>query len=376
MPTEKSIVAIAECADYRDEDVLKALKKNFSVAGSIERFIRPSDKVFLKPNLLTTKGPDSAATTHPSIVRVLASMIRDIGAMVFIGDSPAGISKPIQQYWKATGMAEVAEQTGARLVPFENKGVIERVVQGRKYYIAKAVAEADIVINLCKMKTHGLTLFTGAVKNMFGVIPGFKKGEYHMIAPGVEDFSEILVDVFQASQPGLNIMDAVTAMEGNGPSSGMPKHVGYIAMSTDGVALDSVMSSIAGFQNGEIHTTRIASERGIGVSSMDNIIVSGVSLEEMKQNSFHLPSVRIQQFLPDFLTKLLGHFIWVRPYPDGERCQKCGLCIKNCPVKAMKSVDGFPEIDYSRCIKCFCCDEICPHDAIEQRASWLVEKFM
>ncbi|MEE4312047.1 MAG: DUF362 domain-containing protein [candidate division KSB1 bacterium] len=376
MSTEKSIVAIAECARYHDEDVRTALQKNFKAVGGIERFIRPSDRVFIKPNLLTTKGPESAATTHPSIVRTLAFMVKDIGAKAFIGDSPAGISKPIQQYWKATGMAEVAEQTGARLVPFENKGVIERIVLGRKYYIAKDVAEADIVINVCKMKTHGLTLFTGAVKNMFGVIPGFKKGEYHMIAPKVEDFSEILVDVYQASQPGLNIMDAVIAMEGNGPSSGIPKQVGYIAMSTDGIALDSVMSSIAGFQNDEIHTTRIATERGIGVSLPGNVVVSGVALEEMRQNSFQFPSIRIQQFLPGFLTKLLGHFIWVRPYPNGNRCQKCGLCIRNCPVQAMKSADGFPEIDYSLCIKCFCCDEICPHDAIEQRASWLVEKFM
>ncbi len=375
LTSNKSIVSIVSCNSYKQSIVLTAIKSCLKNIGGFEQFIVPGITVHIKPNLLSAKEPERAATTHPVIVRVLVDILHSLGAKVTIGDSPAGISRPIEEYWDMTGLREVAQQTGAQLIVFEKKDVSEVIVNSNRYFIAKAVAEADIIINLCKMKTHSLTLMTGAIKNTFGVIPGIRKGEYHKQAPNVKDFSEILVDIYEAVKPQINIMDAVLAMEGNGPSSGSPKDVGLIIASTDGVALDSVASSIMGFQSEEILTNQIASNRGLGVCNISEIEFIGLGIDDLQNYNFQLPSNHYVNYVPEFLMKFIGKLIWVRPKVLPNKCKRCCLCIKNCPVIAMESNDGIPKIDYKQCIKCFCCDEICPHDAIEQQMSLLAKKF-
>lgn len=373
---DKSLVSIMSCASYEQNLVNKVIRESLNNLGGLEKFVKRGQKVHVKPNLLSAKIPERAATTHPAIVRALIIMLRELDCDVSIGDSPAGISKPIEQYWRLTGMQAVAEETGARLVAFEKKGIIEHRVNGQSYFIAQVVAEADIVINVCKMKTHGLTLYTGAIKNIFGTIPGVKKAEYHKIAPKVDKFSEIIVDIYEAVSPRLHIQDAVLAMEANGPSSGVPKHVGLILASEDGVALDAVAAEIMGFNQDEILTTQIASKRGLGCSDLNNIDIKGISKNKLEKIDFLLPSNRIVQLIPEFLMKLVGKFIWIRPRVDEKKCKQCGLCIQGCPVKAMSRKNGIPDINEKICIKCFCCDEICPYDAINQEMSWMAKKFI
>jgi len=372
--SKKSIVSLVRCSNYNQELVFKAIKKSVLNIGGLERLITPGTKVHIKPNLLSAKEPDKAVTTHPTVVKAVVDIVQKLGGEVTIGDSPAGMSRPIEEYWEKTGIMKVAKQTGAELVRFEKKGVVERVVNGNSYFIAKAISEVDVIINLCKMKTHSLTLFTGAIKNMFGIVPGVRKGEFHKEAPKVKEFSEILVDIFETVRPQINIMDAVVSMEGNGPSSGTPKQVGFIITSTDAVALDSVAASLMGFNHGEILTTQIAHSRGLGQHDLDKIEFRGININELERRDFQLPSNRFIQFIPEFLMKLVGQLIWIRPKAIAPKCERCGLCIKNCPVNAMTAKDGIPEIDYNQCIKCFCCDEICPHNAIEQQISWLAKK--
>jgi Pyruvate/2-oxoacid:ferredoxin oxidoreductase delta subunit len=252
--------------------------------------------------------------------------------------------------------------------------VIERVVRGQSYFIAEKLASADVIINLCKLKTHSLTLYTGAIKNMFGAIPGVKKGEFHKIAPKVRDFSEFLVDIFEAAKPHISIMDAVIGMEGNGPSSGQAKKFGYIIASRDAVALDAVGSYIMGYDVDEILTTEIAHQRNLGEKDFNRIKFRGIVKEDLAQYQIILPTNRLYQSLPEFLLKLAGKLVWIRPKANEKKCKRCGMCITNCPVKAMESVDGFPVIDYNICIKCFCCDEICPYNAIDLQMSWLARK--
>ncbi len=370
----KSIVSVVECKDYSQQQVDKAIDQSLDHVGGLKQFVKAGDRVHIKPNLLTAKTPDKAATTHPSVVRRVVSIVKELGGEVTIGDSPAGISTPIEEYWKKSGLEQVALDTGARLIRFEKNKVREKQVNGRSYYIAKAVADADVVINLCKLKTHNLVLFTGAIKNMFGVIPGFRKSEYHKQAPKVNAFSEIIVDIFSVVRPQINIMDAVVAMEGNGPSAGSPKKLGLIFASTDAVALDSVAASLIGFNDGEIKTTETAYDRGLGEKRKERIQLKGVDLKAYQDLDFDLPTNRFLNYIPTSLIQFFGRYVWVRPKPNIDMCKRCGACIENCPTQAMKSEEGFPVIDYSKCINCFCCDEICPHDAIDQKASWLAQK--
>ncbi|HEX9974786.1 MAG TPA: DUF362 domain-containing protein [bacterium] len=371
----KSIVSIVRCQDYEPGQVDLAIEQSIKNIGGLDQLIKQGTRVHIKPNLLTAKSPDKAATTHPSLVKSLVKRVLELGGLVTIGDSPAGISRPIEEYWQATGMEDVALETGVKLVQLEKKGVVERTVNGKAYFIASAVAEVDVVINVCKLKTHNLTLFTGAIKNMFGAIPGFKKSEYHKQAPKVEEFSEIIVDIFSAVRPQLNIMDAIEIMEGNGPSAGRPRHLGMILASRDAVALDAIAAKIVGFEAGEILTTEKAYQRGLGEKVIDRIAILGESLGALGDLQIALPTNRFQNYIPASVVKVLGKLVWVRPKPDENRCKRCGACIAICPTQAMNPKDGFPVIDYKKCISCFCCDEVCPHNAIDQDMSWLTKLF-
>jgi len=370
-----SLVSMVQCSSYDQNLVDKAIEQSFQNIGGLKQFIPDGAHVHIKPNLLTAKLPEKGATTHPSIIKSIVMEAQELGGNVTIGDSPAGISRPIEDYWNATGMAEVAKKTGAKLVQFEKKGVVKRSVNGATYFIAKTVVSADVVINVCKLKTHNLTLFTGAIKNMFGTIPGFKKSEYHKQAPKVEEFSKIIVDIFSLVKPQLNVMDAIEVMEGNGPSAGRPQYLGLILTSEDAVAIDSIAAQLIGFEDDEILTTKEAYHRGLGEKNIKDIIIRGSSLEYYKNSKFILPSNRFQRYVPASLVQLLGKLVWVRPKPDEKRCHRCEACIVNCPTRAMNSNDGFPVIDFNKCICCFCCDEVCPHDAIDQQMSWLARKF-
>ncbi len=370
----KSVVSVVPCKSYDQEKIDLAVQGSIKNICNLEELVSPGMRVHIKPNLLTAKTPDKGATTHPSLVQSIIEMVQKFGADVTIGDSPAGRSRPIEEYWEKTGMADVAKQTGARLVRFEKKGVQRFEINSNEYFIAKAVAAADVVFNVCKMKTHNLTLFTGAIKNMFGSIPGFQKSEYHKQAHKARDFSKIVVEIFSTIRPQINIMDAVEIMEGNGPSAGDVSHLGLILASTDAVALDSVASRLMGFEDGEIFTTQFAYEMGLGEKDIDKIDIIGETLNDFSGREFELPTNRYLNYIPSGLVKFLGKLIWVRPLPDEQKCQRCGACIAICPTGAMSPDDGFPVIDYQKCISCFCCDEACPHDAISQHASWLAQK--
>ncbi len=370
-----SIVSIVRCQDYEQSQVDAAIDQSLENIGGLDQFIKKGMQVHVKPNLLTAKSPDKAATTHPMVVQSIVKRVMKMGGIVTIGDSPAGISRPIEEYWQVTGMEQVARETGARLVKLEKKGVVERSVNGKSYFIASAIADADVVINVCKLKTHNLTLYTGAIKNMFGAIPGFKKSEYHKQAPKVEGFSEIIVDVFSAVRPQLSIMDAVEMMEGSGPSAGKPKHLGLILASQDAVALDAVAAKIIGFEDGEILTTEKAYQRGLGEKSIEKIAIRGETLAALHGIQIEQPTNSYLRFVPTSVVKVMGKLIWVRPKPDADRCQRCGACIATCPTQAMSPEKGFPIIDYHKCISCFCCNEVCPHDAIDQDMSWLTKLF-
>lgn len=370
----KSVVSVMQCESYEQKKIDLAVQASIKNIVNLENLIEPGTRVHVKPNLLTAKTPDKGATTHPSLVQSVVEMVQKLGADVTIGDSPAGRSRPIEEYWEKTGMAGVARKTGAKLVQFEKKGVRKFEINGNEYFIAKAVTEADVVINVCKMKTHNLTLFTGAIKNMFGSIPGFQKSEYHKQAHKAKDFSKIVAEIFSAVRPQINIMDAVEIMEGNGPSGGAVKPLGLILASTDAVALDTIAAHLMGFEDGEIFTTEFVYEMGLGEKNIEKILIKGAGITNFTGKEFALPTNRYLNYVPSSLVRVLGKFIWVRPRPDEEKCQRCGACIAICPTSAMTSDEGFPVIDYTKCISCFCCDEACPHNAIDQQASWLARK--
>jgi uncharacterized protein (DUF362 family)/Pyruvate/2-oxoacid:ferredoxin oxidoreductase delta subunit len=355
------VVSIAACEAYELNRIRQGLSCVLAPLGGIGRFVRPGMDVLLKPNLLTAADPRRAVTTHPTIVQAVAELVQDAGGAVIIGDSPAGPLKNAPMAWWRSGLTGVRARTAGQLIPFEETDW--KRLDGNDYFIARPVVEADLVINLPKLKTHMLTLYTGAVKNLFGSIPGTRKRELHFQAPGVQDFSSILVDVLELVQPGLTIMDGVLGQEGNGPGvSGTPHWYGCLAASTDPVALDTVMTQALGYRQGEVLHLAEAGARGLGVSDLNGVRIAG-NREVLDFGSVRLPNSHWYFHAPAWAAAPLRRITRLRPCIKDGACVNCGVCTAACPREAI-TPDQPPRFDLDQCIGCLCCAEVCPQGAI------------
>jgi uncharacterized protein (DUF362 family) len=243
-------VSIVKCEDYNYEKVKNAVRSSFNNLGGIHTFITPSDKVLLKVNLLIRRRPEKAATTHPSIVQAIAELVIEAGGKPIIGDSPGGYhfykKEILKSVYETCGMIEAAERSGADLnyntevvdIPYPEGKVIKNIKT------IKPLLKADKVINVPKVKTHMMTVYSGAVKNLFGIIPGSFKAEYHLRFEDTMDFSNLLIDLCLFAKPVLTIMDAVIGMEGYGPTNGNPKQVGLIIAGTNPYELDIIAANV------------------------------------------------------------------------------------------------------------------------------------
>lgn len=369
-----SKVAVLRCKDYNRDTVFNAVHEILEMFGGIGYFVKRNQNVLLKPNMLSAKEPEMGITTHPIFLEAVCREVQSVGGRVWIGDSPSGAIKGVKRYWENTGFLEVAERTGAKLINFEVGGIEIRKVGEERYHLARAVFEADVVINLPKFKTHGFSLFTGAIKNLFGTLPGLQKAILHKLYPHPRNFSRNLVNIYSVVPVALHLMDGVLGMAGNGPATGELKNVGLILCSADGVALDAVASHIMGFKENEIDAICLAMERGLGEGKLEEITIFGESLDSVKLEDFSLPSNRLIKLVPQFLMRWAGKLIWIKPYTDQEKCTGCGVCSDSCPVKAITMEQGIPVMDYHICINCLCCNESCPEGAIIQQRSWLAKK--
>lgn len=380
-----SRVSIAKCDDYDQQVVNSAVAKVLADLGGIQGFAKSGQTVLLKPNFLGAKPPELAVTTHPAVMEAVALEVLRIGATPVIGDSPPYQGQNAHRYERLceiTGARAVADRLGIEIVSLDHPW--REIETGgklfRKARIASAFLDADVVINLPKLKTHGITGLTGAVKNMFGCVPGLQKSQLHLRArEDREAFSQMIVDVFSGCRPTLNVMDAIVGMEGSGPSNGRPKNIGVVLASADAVALDSVAAEIVGMAPASIAHLRLATEQGLGCLWPDGVEIVGEDLESVSVSGFK-PSPVVGKgisAMPAPLYRLLkSHFV-AMPRVIKSKCVGCGDCVKVCAVAAMelKQESGrdkpLAEADLRGCIACYCCDEACGYDAIDIRKGWL-----
>ena len=351
-----SIVSVAACKNYNDFfKVKKAVEKSLEPLGGIKAFVRPGQKVLLKPNVLGAFPPEAAVTTHPAIVKAVLQIVKSAKAKPFVAESCGiGIGASTTKAFEKSGLMAVAEEEKVECVPLETMGY--RKIGGKKCFLfSKAFLDADVVISLPKLKTHLLTLYTGAIKNSFGAIPAVERKRFHK-SKNEEEFCSGLINVFLSRKPELVIMDAVVAMEGMGPVAGKPKSFGAVISSNDAVALDTVVCNAIGFE--EINTIKKAREKNAGETLLKEIIVSG----KVHQIRLAKPFV-VQSRIPMFIVSLYQSVTSVKPVVDYSKCKKCGVCAGHCPVKAIELMP-FPVIDEKKCVCCFCCSELCPEQAI------------
>lgn len=383
-------VALVRCDTYQQEEVDRAVRKAVGLLGEIEEIIGCHDKkVLLKPNLLAKSSPEKACTTHPAVFKAVASLLRDFGySNIKYGDSPGNpVIKP-EKIADECGLKEPADEMG---IPFGNfeEGVAVDFPDGRvaeEFVICREILDADVIVNVCKMKTHQLERITGAVKNTFGCVFGINKASSHARFSTAETFAKMLGDLNNLVVPKLHIMDGIVAMEGNGPQNGTPTNMNLILASTDPVAMDGLFCHLVHLKPELVPTNVAAMEQGVGIyENVDVVTEEGVitlqeAAEKYGNKDFNVQrgkeykgTLQAVRFLVPLLQK--------KPVVKESKCVGCGICVKSCPVegKAIRirklqagSKDcGQAYYDYSKCIKCYCCQEMCPEDAITVKKSLL-----
>jgi len=373
-----STVALVRCDTYDPSVVYAALQRGVDLLGGLERFVSSGERILLKPNVLAGDEPEKAVTTHPAVLEGCVRLFRSAGAAVTFGDSP-GMQNALQAA-ERSGLHAAGVRAGATFDDFSTGSRMENLegslVDG--FPIAQAVHDCDGMVNLPKMKTHQLTRITGAVKNLFGCVPGRRKALYHVQFQDVMAFCQLLVELHMQLRPRLHVMDGVLAMEGNGPRSGDPRPMNVLIMSQDPIAVDATFCRLVALDPTFVPTNTLGHERGLGRFRADKVEVVGDDLETLVEPDFKLVRKPVYQNASLAHYNLIKNLVLPRPVIDEATCVRCGDCVEACPVpdKALQFPDGTgrqspPVYDYDRCIRCYCCHEMCPHRAIEKRTPLL-----
>jgi uncharacterized protein (DUF362 family)/NAD-dependent dihydropyrimidine dehydrogenase PreA subunit len=374
----RSLVSLEHVGSYDPHAVLEAVRACLRPLGGMDAFVRPGQKVLLKPNLLGPFAVHKAVTTHPAIVRAAILLAQEAGGRVFVGDSPGVGSLALAA--KTSGLTSVLEETGAVLAEFSTPMDFEAPQNrvAKRLTLAKAVSDADVIITLPKLKTHGQMTFTGALKNQYGLIPGALKSQWHFRLQRKEWLAALILDIHCTARPALAIMDAIVAMEGKGPSGGRPRLLGAVLASRDLLAVDTLACLLIDLEPRFVPVLEAARGQGIGATTLAELEIVGEDWRTLRVPDFEKVSkledlLRIVP-LPKPMLNWVREQWTARPRIVDGRCTECGVCEDGCPVSPSAIHPQAPpdrQVDDEACIRCYCCHEFCPQQAIALEHSLL-----
>ncbi len=371
-------VVLTPCADYGSSTVSAALDRILAGLGGLD-WVTEGMVVGIKANLVSAMKPEECATTHPALLAALIRRLCERGARVIVGDSPGGVYNAafVGHVYAQSGMA-ACEAAGAEL----NRDFGERSVSFPEARVLKSFTytswldTCDTIINVCKLKSHGMMGMSAAAKNLFGMIPGTMKPEYHFRFPNERDFSHMLLDIndFLAPKVRFCLVDAVEGMEGNGPTKGTPRHIGLLLGSPSPHTADLLCAHLIGLSEDAVPTLMAARERGYLPESLASLRLSPVGEGDALPNpedfvvaDFEHVAVR-HGLLFDSKGKVVGKvlksLLSSRPTLKKSACVGCAKCARICPAHAITMKGGKAQINKSLCIRCFCCQEFCPVGAM------------
>lgn len=369
----KSKVSVIATPSYERAQIEAALADLLAPLGGMGAFVRPGQKVLIKPNMLAGRAPEKAVTTHPELVRAVILQAQAAGGIVSVGDSP-GVGSP-RQVAARCGILTVVAETGATFASF-SESVPVRIRSGtfHQLELARDILDADVVINLPKLKTHQMMGLTCAVKNLFGAVVGMRKPRLHLQAGADKAFFALmLLELADYIRPALTIVDAVVGMEGDGPGSGDPIQLGALLAGAEPLAVDAAAIELVGMKTAAVWTQQLALQRHHPCARLDHVELYGTALATLRPPSFAPAKITDVGFgLPERLRRPLNNALTARPVPDVKRCRLCGICVESCPPQVMRIDKQRLTIDYAHCIRCFCCQELCPHAALATRQGLLL----
>jgi len=341
--------------------------------GGLAAWLGPGRTVLLKPNLVSPHPPEDAVTTHPAVVEAVARLCRECGVHnLWIGDSPAGVHNDAV-LWERTGMRKVASRTGAELRSFAVRDLKSVSCGAERVPVPAWLDEVDVIVSLPKLKTHALTGLTCATKNVFGLVVGEAKSMAHARHASPESMSSFLAGVYGRLRPHLTIVDAVVAMEGEGPTNGRPREVGVILAGSDAAAVDAVCARVLGMPPEAVPMLRRIRESELGETRLARIVTVGDGVARLDKVRLKPSMARWLQRIPAPVFKLATYLLAARPRIRRKHCIKCGACARICSQQAIEWDENAERyrVRKERCILCMCCLESCPYRAVEVRSPLL-----
>lgn len=364
-----SLVSVKKVESYDAEKLRFAIEEHFSILG-LDKKIKADMKVVIKPNLLSARKPEAVATTHPAVIAAIADKLHALGVSnIMVADSPGGphVVPNLSSVYSMCGYKTIEDKVTLNYSTEWHEIKTKEGIGVSSFNIIDPICDADYIINVAKLKTHSLTGMSAGIKNLFGCIPGLQKPEMHYRFPDIKGFSDMLVDLCETVAPNVTFIDAVVAMEGEGPNMGTPKQCGYLLASEDIYAQDIVASEIVGIDYTRVEMLRRAEERGL--VDPKHIKTVGDGYENM---GFELPQTDEENYLsgiPSFMRGTVGVFAkrFLKPVPRviKSKCVGCGKCAESCPQHIIEIIKRKARIkNKSECISCFCCQEMCPAHSI------------
>ena len=366
-------VWLSRCGGYAPEELLRQVEEAFTALGVWEE-IKPGMQVVIKPNLVMSSKPEAAIATHPALVAAVGRCVQKAGGEVIIAESPGGPYTPaaMKAVFRGCGYADMAKEWGFTLyTECKSREVsLPGAVRCRQLSVVEPFLTRDYLIDLAKLKTHSMVGFSGAVKNLFGAVPGLQKPELHCRFPEKQPFSEMLVDLCDFLKPDLCFLDGILAMEGNGPTGGSPRKAGVLGASKSPYALDVCGAALIGLEPENVLMLREAHHRGLGPISPKECQLLKEQVETLAQPDFVKAKASSTDFLdrvPAFLRPAAKRLATPAPKIRRKECVGCGKCAESCPQHTIAIREGKAVIDYKQCIRCFCCHEMCPKHVIDIR---------
>lgn len=332
--------------------------------------IAPGMRVLIKPNFLCASTPEQALTTHPLLIRAAAQYALGRGARVQVSDSPPMGS--YERIMRKCGVYEALEGLDVDIRELGSSRIVEVGGRWKTLELSGDALDADMVINLPKLKSHCQMGMTLAVKNLFGCIIGMRKPQWHYrVGENSDLFAELLVTICQTVKPGITLMDGILALEGDGPGAGgTPRHIGLLIGSTSALAIDVAVCRMLGID--DLYTNNAAVRMGMPLTCTINGELPCIT-------DFVIPQNKTLLFGPKFMHKFMRRHVTVRPENIPQSCKLCNECVRICPAQAIKNTGAALAFDYEKCIRCYCCLEICPHRAITRHTPALagfMQKFL
>ncbi len=297
-------VSLLKATRYDVDDLEQKIRNLLAPLGGMEAYVKPGQRVLLKPNLLTGSRPTKECTTRPEVVYCVAKLVQEIGGHPFLGDSPAfGSAHGVA---KANGLLQWAKKLNMPIVELHGKRY--QLGQNSNLLLSKEAMEADVVINLPKVKSHVQLTLTLGVKNLFGCVPGKMKAWWHMEAgKDCQRFAQMLVETAQAIDPDLTILDGIIGHEGNGPSGGEPRQLGVLGASANVYALDRAMVDVLQVNPSKIPTVAASQRLGLCPENIDFVLQSP---SELCIDDWQLPAkmMPIDFGMPRVMKSTFKHF--------------------------------------------------------------------